>query len=166
MACSELVPVLGAPFQEPLSLFSHPSCILYHKGLRVPHVDSVFTPTPLQAATSGLEVVRLVVWAALWRMHMERGPQRPLKQLGSFGQGTLEPWAPGVWCRRGCAVSGQACDLGSTDCPPDGEGWLEEGHSRSPLKYRDLGMWSSCQSTDDFAKKFVQWLKLLKSTHI
>lgn len=83
-------------------------------------------------------------------------------RLGSFRQGALEPWAPRVWSRRGRAASGPACDLGSTDCLPGGEGRPEEGHSRSPLKRRDLDMWPSCQRMI-LAKFLVQWLKSFKN---
>lgn len=57
--------------------------------------------------------------------------------LGSFRQGDLESWAPGVWSRRGCAASGQAVTM-VPHCLPGREEWPEEGHRKTPLKPRDL----------------------------
>lgn len=57
---------------------------------------------------------------------MGRGPPGPSSRLGSFEQGTLEPWALRVCSRRACAASGQVCKLGPTDYLPGGEGWWRE----------------------------------------
>lgn len=94
MAWSDLVPVLWCSWE--LLSFSPALPQLHCCITRA--LMGLLNPSATSCLRAALRpgVIRLVVWAALWRMHMGRGPG---SGLGPFGQETLEPWALQVWSK-------------------------------------------------------------------